>query len=199
MKTTIAFLLASLAAASGTWIATQQNPAQMSKEEMEKGWKRYIEICKPGREHKFYEQMVGKWNVTVRMGEGGGETKGVSENSWAYDGRWLKCNYKGSMAGMPVDSTMIMGYDNFKKKFVFTTFDSVTTNIRPAEGSIDQSGKNIFFYGPMDEPITGENDKPVKYALRIIDHDKHIMEVHDLAIGEKNTKVMEFEFNREKK
>lgn len=198
-------LVAAPALAAGAFITFQdpKNPIlDMTPEQMQEGWKRYAEVCKPGKNHKFFNQFLGSWKVTTRMFTPGAppmESEGSAEYSWLYEGRWMKSEMKGTMMGRPLQSIQIMGYDNYKNKFVFTTVDNMTTNIRPAEGSLDQSAKNIFFYGPLDEPITGEHDKPVKYALRLKDEDHHVLEVHDLTIGEKNTKVLEFVFERVKK
>ena len=60
------------------------------------------------------------------------------------------------------------------------------------------TGKVLSLYGKMDEPMTGEHDKNVKYVSRMISADKHIFEVHDLAISEPNTKVVEVVYTRKK-
>jgi len=56
----------------------------------------------------------------------------------------------------------------------------------------------LTLYGKMDKPMTGEHNKNVKYVTRIVGPDKHIFEVHDLAIGEPNTKVVEVTYTRKK-
>ena len=67
-----------------------------------------------------------------------------------------------------------------------------------SEGGFDQSGKVLTTYGKMDEPMTGEHDKNVKYVTRIISPDKFVFEVHDFAMGESNTKVVEVKYTRKK-
>jgi hypothetical protein len=49
----------------------------------------------------------------------------------------------------------------------------------------------------MDEPATGEKDKPVKYFHRVLTPDKHVFEIHDVALGA-NSKVMEMSYTRKK-
>jgi hypothetical protein len=56
----------------------------------------------------------------------------------------------------------------------------------------------LIGYGTLDEYTTGENDKMVKYAFRFLDADKIVLEIHDLPIGETNTKVLEFTYTRSK-
>ena len=50
----------------------------------------------------------------------------------------------------------------------------------------------------MDEYLTGERDKPVRYTWRLPAPDRRVLEVHDLAIGETDTKVVEVEYARRK-
>jgi hypothetical protein len=65
------------------------------------------------------------------------------------------------------------------------------------EGTYDPAKKEITFTGTMDDFITGERNKPVKYVMRIVDNDSHILEIHDLALGEKS-KVGEMMYTRKK-
>ena len=76
--------------------------------------------------------------------------------------------------------------------------DDMGTVMSTGDGNFDQSGKVLTLFGKMDEPTTGEYDKNVKYVSRWIDNNKFIFEIHDLAIGEPNTKVIEVEYTRKK-
>jgi hypothetical protein len=67
-----------------------------------------------------------------------------------------------------------------------------------AEGDMDPSGKALLLYGTLDEYLTGEHDKMVKTVWRFPSADKLVMEVHDLPIGEQNTKVFEVVYTRAK-
>jgi hypothetical protein len=75
--------------------------------------------------------------------------------------------------------------------------DSLSTSIFKSEGSSDTEGKVFTYVGKMDEPMTGEKDKPTKAILRILSADKHVFEMHDLALGEKS-KVLELTYTRKK-
>jgi hypothetical protein len=78
--------------------------------------------------------------------------------------------------------------------------DSASTAMQTSEGLADRTGKVLTFYGTMDEWMTGEHDKAVKFVFRIIDDDNHVFEMHDLGIvdGDKeNTKVIEIRYTRE--
>lgn len=75
-----------------------------------------------------------------------------------------------------------LGYDNFKRKFVAIRVDSVSTALYAAEGFRDREGRQLDLYGTIDEPTTGEHDKPVLYRYRFVDDATIVLEVHDLAI-----------------
>ena len=73
-----------------------------------------------------------------------------------------------------------------------------TATLRGAPSSPARVGETLIFYGTLDEYLTGENDKPVKSVYRWRDADHFTYEVHDLAIGEENTKVFEVAYSRAK-
>jgi hypothetical protein len=98
---------------------------------------------------------------------------------------------------MPYEAVSTLGYDNFKQSFVLSTVSSMDTAMHYAEGDLTQGGDALLVYGTLDEYLTGEHDKMVKTVFRFLSDDEMVMEVHDLPIGETNTKVVEFRFTRE--
>jgi len=72
------------------------------------------------------------------------------------------------------------------------------TCIAGAFGHFDSSGDNLILWGTIDEPMTPEQDKQVKYVYRGFGQDKFVLEVHDMMIGEANTKVLEIEYRKRK-
>lgn len=174
----------------------QPSPADMAAM-MEKMRK----FTEPGAHHKELARMIGKWNFEMRFFMGGQSSppeKGTSETKWLMDGRWLISESRGQMMGRPYSAVMIMGYDNFKQSFVTAAVSSVDTAMTHSEGDMDPGGKVLITYGLLDEYLTGEVGKMVKYVWRFVSDDKVIWEVHDLPIGENNTKVVEFTFTRAK-
>jgi hypothetical protein len=81
---------------------------------------------------------------------------------------------------------------------VSSTVSSFDTAMHYAEGDLDPSGKALLMYGTLDEYLTGEHDKMVKSVWRFVSEDEMALEVHDLPIGEKNTKVFEVRYKRRK-
>ncbi|MEM7244967.1 MAG: DUF1579 family protein [Acidobacteriota bacterium] len=158
-------------------------------------------VTTPGPHHRFLERFVGTWNTETRITMGpkpGPAEKGIAETSWLMPGRWIQTKGTGRMMGRPLNTMTIMGYDNFKQSYVVTTVTDMDTAMNRSEGDIDPGGEVLLVYGTLDEYITGEHDKMVKTVYRFLSEDEFVMEIHDLPIGEKNTKVVEVRHVRRK-
>lgn len=92
----------------------------------------------------------------------------------------------------------LTGYDNYAKMYVGMWVDNLSTTLATMEGTFDRSGKVLTMYGKMNEWMTGELGKTVKYVTSVVSKDKHAFEIHDLSIGEPNTKVIEVTYTRKK-
>ncbi|MGH7151005.1 MAG: DUF1579 family protein [Planctomycetota bacterium] len=176
-------------------------PTMEMTPEMMEGMKRWQEMCTPGENHAKLAAFLGKWDTKTTIGGMGGPpmvTQGTSEAKWLAEGRWLQSEWSGEMMGMKGRGWVTLGYDNFKKKYMVSFVDTFSTMLNMAEGAWDQTGRVLTAHGFIDEPITNEQDKPVKYVWRLLSPDRQVFEVHDLAIGETNTKVIEVESTRRK-
>jgi hypothetical protein len=185
--------LAAVACASGAFATETQVDL---KAELEKA-KKYTA---PGPNHKELERFLGQWDTETRLmlPTPTQPEKGTASYSWLMEGRWVKGESSGTMMGMPIRTFGILGYDNFKMSYVTANVNSFDTTLTTSEGDMDPSGKAILSYGTLDEYLTGEHDKMVKYVWRFLSADEMILEVHDLPIGEKNTQVIEIRFKRRK-
>jgi hypothetical protein len=103
--------------------------------------------------------------------------------------------HDGNFTGVPFEGRLTIGYDNYKHKFVASYLDNLGTSIRNAEGMLDQTGTILSLWGPMDEWMTDEHDKPVLYRYRIIDNNHFVFEVHDLEMGD-DSKVIVVTYTR---
>jgi hypothetical protein len=159
-------------------------------------------FLKPGSHHKELERFVGSWTTETQLFMAGQATppaKGEAEFAWLMPGRWLKGSSKGAVPMLgSVETFSLLGYDNFKQSFVFTQVTSMDTAMMRTEGDMDQSGKVLIMYGTVDEYLTGEHDKMAKGVYRFASADEMTLEIHDLAIGESNTKVLETRYKRKK-
>jgi uncharacterized protein DUF1579 len=174
-----------------------KQPAGMS--EMAAAMAKARRYTQPSEAHKTLERFLGKWTTESRIFMAGKPTpaeKGTSEFSWLMPGRWLKHESNGTIMGQPMKTFLVLGYDNFKMSYVSSQVTSLDTAMTHAEGDMDPGGKALLMYGTLDEYTTGEHDKMVRYVWRFPSADRMILEVHDLPIGENNTKVIEVVFTR---
>lgn len=169
--------------------------------DMQEMMKKYMEAATPSEGHKFLEQFVGKWDMAMRMwGQGPDkpptETKGGAEVKWVLDGHFLLEEGTGQIMGMAYKSMGLTGFDNFKKKYVFSYVDNMGTALFTGEGKLDLEKKVLTSFGKMDEPMTGETDKPTKYVTRFISKDKHIFEIYDEVGSPNEFKALEITYTR---
>ena len=191
-------LAAALPAPAPSPAGEPQPPATVDMAEMMKLAARYTQ---PGEPHRLLERFLGDWESETRItlpGQKPPAERGTSRASWTMAGRWLQIENEGTLMQMPVRSVTLLGYDNFKMSYVLTNVSSLDTAMNHAEGDMDPTGKAMILYGTLDEYLTGEHDKMVKYVYRFPSEDKIVLEVHDLPIGEKNTQVIEIVYNRVK-
>lgn len=180
-------------------------PAQKTEEgepaadAMAAAFERVKKVIDPSPHHKQLERFLGDWEMETRFtmgGQSGAAEKGELQCTWLIDGRWIKLETSGRFLGRDYRGFMILGYDNFKMSYVTTSVSNMDTAMTHSEGDMDPGGDALLTYGTLDEYMTGEHDKMVKYVWRFPSSDKIVLEVHDLPIGEKNTKVVEFTYTR---
>jgi hypothetical protein len=156
-------------------------------------------FTQPGEQHQVLRRFVGTWKSATHLVQGdqrGPGEPGTVTCDWLMDGRWLRTEMNGSMMGMPLRTFSLMGYDNFKHSFVTCDVNSMDTALRTSEGDLTQDGRRLITYGTLDEYLTGEHDKMVRYVWRFESDDRIVMEVHDLAIGDSGTQVVEVVMER---
>lgn len=167
------------------------------------GMARWMQVNRPSAAHERLRELLGNYAVTMRMrgmdaSKPGMESKGTAEFSWLVEGKWLLYKSNVDLFGQKVATTVILGYDNFKERYVWCTVDSLQTTLNTAAGLFDRTGDDLTLWGTIDEPMTPEQDKQVKYVYRGFGQDTCTFEVHDMMIGEPDTKVVEFEMRRQK-
>lgn len=171
-----------------------------SQEEMMKAWQ---EAATPNEHHKAMETFVGSWETVSKTWMEGpdkppSESKGSCEYTWIMGGRFLQSDFKGEMMGQPLTGLGLTGYDNFKKKYTMLWIDNSGTAMYTGEGTMDASGKVMTMWGKMDDPSTGAKDKKVKYVSTIVDNDKHVFQIFDIAGTGDKKPVVEITYTRKK-
>jgi uncharacterized protein DUF1579 len=198
---TIAITAALALSISRTDAQDKSKPEAKASADMQEMMKKWAEVATPSEGHKALESLAGKWDiVTLVWGEGAGkppsESKGSCETKWILDGRYLLEEMSSQMMGMPYKSMNIIGFDNYKKKYVMSYVDNMGTAIYTGEGKLDPANKVLTSFGKMDDFTTGERDKPVKYVTRVISKDKHIFEIYDEVGSSNEYKVLEIAYTR---
>lgn len=183
-----------VSAAAFSQEAPQPDPAEMMK--------KWAEYTRPTPQHEVLGRFVGTFDtvVSVRMAPGAPFTKSKGEavGAWIFGKRFVELRSKGSMMGMPVESLVIHGYDSFRKRYVGTALNSMEVAQRQFEGGLDPKTGAIHTYGKVDEYLDGTIAKNARCTWRFPDADTFVQEVHDLDIGEGDTKVFEITFTRRK-
>lgn len=168
--------------------------------DMQEMMKKWAEAAKPGEPHRLLDQFVGKWDIAMRMwmepGKPPMETKSTADVKWIMDGRFLLEESTGQIMGQPHKGMGITGYDNFKQKYISSWIENMSTGMYTSEGTFDQSGKVLTLHGKIDEPMTGERDKLVRFVARFISKDKHIFEIYDLVGRPDEFKAVEMIYTR---
>ncbi|HSR16696.1 MAG TPA: DUF1579 domain-containing protein [Ignavibacteriaceae bacterium] len=173
------------------------NQAAFSQE-IDAQQKAWMEYMTPGKYHEMMAKSVGEWKTVTKWWMDPSAEPMVSEgtavNEMIMGGRYLKSTHSGTMMGQPFEGIMIEGYDNTKKEFVSTWIDNMGTGIMFSTGKYDESSQSITFEGSMVDPMTG-GDVKYKETVKIIDQNKHMMEMYDVSKGTE-IKMMEIEFTR---
>jgi hypothetical protein len=164
--------------------------------------KAWMDYATPGEMHKALAKSDGKWTgeTTMWMAEGAPPmtSKGEMTNKMVMGGRYQMGEFKGDMMGMPFEGMSIMGYDNYKKKFISNWVDNMGTGIMSMEGTWDDATKSMTLTGSMINPANGKSCD-AKEIFKMIDDDHQVMEMYgqDPKTG-KQYKNMEIKFTRVK-
>lgn len=153
-----------------------------------------------GEHHKHLQAFIGDWKLAVkyRMEPEGEwqESASESETEWMFDGRYIKEEVEGEMSeDMKFAGLGITGYDNLKKKYVSVWMDNMSTSMMISEGACDESCKVFTFVGESIDPMTGKTQKN-RSVLRVLNNDKHLMEMFSTGPDGKEFKNMEIAYTR---
>jgi hypothetical protein len=193
----LAILLA-WAALAGPAVAADDKPAAMSDEAMMKA---YEAAATPGPEHAMLAKGAGKWKCTVKSWtdpKGAPTiTEGSEEAEMIFGGRFLESRFKGTMMGMPYEGRGLIGFDNVRKKFVGTWFDTMSTGLMPYEGEYNPQTKEMLCHGEFADAATGKIQKSHMIS-RFMSDNHHIFEMWGPGPDGEDVKWMEIEYLRAK-
>jgi hypothetical protein len=196
-----AFLILFAAAAAAEKPGDKKAPApsssqpQVSQEEMMAAYAKY---STPGPEHEFLKSMAGTWKAVTKAWMGAGEpqvSEGVAVRSMILGGRFLQDEFKSTFMGQPFEGVGMTGYDLYKKEYVSTWADTMSSTVLVSRGKMDPTGKVMTQMGTYEDPVTGEK-KSMKEITRILDPNRHVFEIWENQ-GGKEMKTMEITYTRQ--
>jgi hypothetical protein len=156
----------------------------------------------PGAEHKILEPLVGNWTFTSKFwldpSKPPMESKGTAARKWIMDGRYVCEDVEGDVFGKAFKGLGITGFDKVQGKYLGSWVDNFGTGISQSSGTADKAGKVLTFQREDYDPITKQKIKG-RDVIRILDADKHVMEMFKVGPDGKEMKVMELVFTRKAK
>lgn len=200
-----------LALGAGRTNTAAEPPEMPSPEQMQEGMEKWVAGMQPGKMHAFLEQFVGEWDTQTRMFMAPGmdplvNPPGTASLKMVLGGRFLQQTTTGKMEfpgmdGKPMsfdhEGMGLTGYDNARKLFSFVWADTTGTALYTGSGSLSRDGSTLTMFGTMDEPMTGEVGKTIRYTTRAEGKDKFVFEVAEVLYGEPFT-VVQIEYTRKK-
>ena len=183
----LVFLAATLPAPG----AGQQTSAQEQKmmEQM-------MKYGTPGKSHEFLKMYVGAWDVDITTWQAPGAppmmSKGSMDNEVIFDGRYVKCDFRGEMSGMKFGGLEVIGYDLFKNMYTTFWIDSWSTSFVVTTGTLDGTGKILTETGLFPDMMTdGKTMQKVKNVTTFLADGKYRFEMFMVDPDGKETKGME--------
>ena len=194
-------LLAGLSAAQDPKPAEKPAaPPAMSAEEkaMMEAWQKF---ATPAEGHQALADMAGTWDAEVTSWMSPNQppmkSKGTAENRLVLGGRFIEQRFKGDMMGQPFEGLGYTGYDNYKKKYIGTWMDNMSTAVMVSEGTVDASGKVMTSTSTMDDFMTGKQAK-IRMVSTEVGPDESLFEMFGPDPSGKEVKQMEIRYKRRK-
>ena len=123
-----------------TLITLAQQPQEVPGETLARMQKLGEELATPTSNHLFLHQFVGEW-VTTTSVMGLDPTSGTASYKMILGGRYLDGSHDSTYLGIPFNARTTIGYDNYKRKFVYSSIDDLSTTMLSAEGILNKSSK----------------------------------------------------------
>ena len=157
----------------------------------------------PGKEHELLKRYVGEWVVDVTVwpkpGAPAQMSKGTMKNQLIFDGRYVKCDFEGTMGGMTFKGLEVIGYDLFKKMYTTFWIDSWSTAFVVTTGTLDMAGKVLTEMGEFPDAMTdGKTMQKFRNVTTFVSEGKYTFEMFMTMPDGKEAKSMEMVCTRTK-
>jgi hypothetical protein len=173
-------------------IEAQQEMSAQEKKMMEQ----MMKYGTPGKEHEFLKKYAGDWDVDISAWSQPGapvqKSKGTMKNTLIFDGRYIKCDFEGSMGGMNFKGLEVIGYDLFKKMTTTFWIDSMSTAFMVTTGTLNAAGNVLTETGMSPDPMTdGKTMQRFKNVTTFMGDGKYKFEMFMVMPDGKEAKGME--------
>ena len=176
---------------------TEEAGSHMTEEMMQK----WMAAATPGEHHQWLSAFYGNWKTENKSyWDPKSEpmvSTGTSKCEMILGGRFLKVESSLPVMDMTMNGLGYLGYDNDAKEYFMFWIDNIGTSMYTAKGQ--REGNVLTMYGTMDDPMTGEKNKPVKYVYNFKNANTYHFAIYDnagtpdefLAMEENVTRVLE--------
>lgn len=168
----------------------------MSTAEMQ----RAMTAMMPGPAHEKLGKLVGEWTTSSKMSIAGmppEESQGTSILTTRLDGRFLHEEFTGTMMGMPMKSSKLIGHNNGSNKYEAVWVYSMGTGMMTMTGSSPDEGKTIKFTAAFDNEVGIKETMNITYTFADADHFTVSLEAGKMPDGSPGP-VMETKYTRKK-
>ena len=185
---------------SGLFAADQPAAPPMTPEEqaMMQKWQAF---ATPGDAHQRLATRAGTWDANIETWEKPGAppqtSTGTSTMTMIMDGRYLFEEAKGSFMGQPFMGQGTIGYDNMKKKYVWTWVDTMGTGVMTSEGTYNPGTKTTTYRGQGPDVMAGKY-VPMRTIVKDTGPDTYTMEMYGPGPDGKEFKSMRIDYTRRK-
>lgn len=193
----------------GTLLAGAYLAGRASSEEapapppgLEEQMKEWAKLATPGKPHELLKTFEGAW-----VGRGGwtdgGFTSKFTENVTAkleFGGRFLKVDSRmateasGGIPSMSMTSTMFVGFDNAKQKYVQAMVGDMSTALGTSEGTYDEATKTLTMSGV--EVLGPGKERKFRMLQKIVSKDEWAFELYFTGPDGKETKAGDAVYTR---
>lgn len=158
-------------------------------------------LATPGKGHKKLDALVGSWTARTTTWMNPSKppqtSEGTSEHKWVLGGRFLEQRFEGKFMDKPFSGLGYTGYDNYKKKYVSTWMDTLSTTILNMTGEFDRAGRALTSTGKMDDFTTGTTTKTRTKTI-LVNPDEILWEMWGPGPDGKDFKMIEVRYTRKK-
>ena len=154
----------------------------------------------PGPQHQWLSGFAGTWTTRTRVLENPEakpvEFSGGAEYRMILGGRFLELESHAEVNGNESHGLGFYGYDSFKEKYSFYFIHDGETQALTGLGDRDSTGATVTFAVAMDMPMAGEHAKPIRAVLRRVSGNRHVFEMYEKYVDDREWKVLEITYQR---